>query len=107
MENEKLLKSIRKIVSEENETSSAMVQRGLLDVEKRLGGRIDRLDCEIGDMKKNIKNLHVSVASVEYNQNEMMKKMDGLAYKYEVEELRTKFKKRIRVLELKAGLKPS
>lgn len=80
---------------------AGMVQWGFTDMKKKLGGRIDGLEGEIGGMKKSIKNLNVGVASIEYNQNEMMKKMDGLAYKYEIDELRIKLEKRILALEVK------
>ena len=105
MENEKLLKSIKKIVSDEingvkkivadeNEKLAGMVQRGFLTMDKRF----DKLDGRMG-------KLETRMASVEYNQDEMLKKLDGIAYKYELEELRLKFDRRIRALELKTGLK--
>ncbi len=86
---------------------AGMVQRGFLEV----GGSIDKLEHELkgemGELKVGIKNLHKRMNVLEDNQEEIKTKLDGLAYRFELEELRVKHERRLRALELKVGIKPA
>lgn len=125
MENEKLLKSIEKIVDKKNHELAGMVQRGFSDVEKRLGGRIDGLDgrmdkldgrmdglgVRMGNIEGRMDNMNVEMKNIgkrmnklEDGQEEIKNKLDGMATRLELETLRVSFEKRIRALELKIKL---
>ena len=56
---------------------AGMVQRGFLEVVGKMGKLDEKLN---GRMDK----LGARMVSVEYNQYEMNKKLDGLAYRFEV-----------------------
>ena len=84
---------------------AVMVQKGFLGVGEKIDKLENELKGEMGELKGEMKSLSKRMNVLEYNQEEIKTKLDGLAYRFEIEELRVKFERRIRTLELKAGIK--
>jgi chromosome segregation ATPase len=115
MENGKLLKSIREIVSEENEKTAVWVQNEFLNVGKRfdgidrkidgLDGRMDGLEGRMGNLENRMDNLSEEVGDIKRRTENIENKLDNVVFQDEFKETNKKTEKRVRILELKAGIK--
>lgn len=80
-----------------NEHLAHMIKKGFDDHDKRFNGigeRFDGVDMRLERMDAKMDNL-------EQGQEEIKSRVDNVAYRFEVEDL----KKRVRKLEFKAGIK--
>ena len=111
------VKELKGYVGEEIDKLATMTQKGFLEVGGRmdkldgrmdgLDGRMDGLEGGMGELKVGMKNLHKRMNVLDDNQEEIKTKLDGLAYRFELEELRVQHSRRLRALELKVGIKPA
>ena len=86
---------------------AGMVQRGFLEMGDKMDKLENELKGEMGELKGEIKKIHKRRNILEDNQEEIKTKLDGLAYRFELEELRLRHERRLRALELKVGIKPA
>jgi len=109
MENEKLLKSIREIVSEENEKTAVWVQKEFLNIGKRfdgVDGRIDGLGVRMENLETRMDNLSEEVEDIKKRTENIENKLDNVVYQDEFKKVNKKTDKRIHALELKIEMKP-
>jgi len=67
--------------------------------------RFDKVDERLDKVEGKVDKLGTRMASVEYSQYEIHKKLDNVAYKYDLVKLESKFERRFQKIEAKVGLK--
>lgn len=67
--------------------------------------RLDKVEGRLGKVEGGIEKLKNRMAAVEYSQYEIHKKLDNVAYKYDLVKLESKFERRFQKIEAKVGMK--
>ncbi|OGI26668.1 MAG: hypothetical protein A2359_03250 [Candidatus Moranbacteria bacterium RIFOXYB1_FULL_43_19] len=99
---------VRNHVSSEIEKLAIIVVDRFDQVDKRFDGvegRLDGVEGRLGKVENGIGKLKERMAAVEYGQYEIHKKLDNVAYKYDLAKLESKFERRFQKIEAKISVK--